>query len=463
MRSRLPVLGILLLAGGPVIMLLALTAPRMVMVASPVHAIVVGLTGAIAAIAATSFSVTAARRNDGRTVWLGTAFSVMALMLMIHALATPGALIGENGTVQLAGALNMPLGGLLLAGSGLPLWRRPQDARGLLRIQLLLASVLTALGVLALALGSQIRAMPAPAGSTARVLFVAGAIPLLLLAWRAARTFLLTRRPTDMIVTAGVIWLIGAEYGFLHFTMMNLAWWSAHLLELLGIAAIGIPAALDLRHAVGSRPLTGTLRAADLVANEEIFLGGRVRALLVRLGEKDPSTEGHTRRVAALAVELGERLGLPHSRLRQLALGGLLHDIGKLAVPHAVLSKPGRLSDQEFAQIRRHPALGRDLLTEIGGFPKGVLEMVEGHHERLDGGGYPNGAPGAQLAITTRILTVADVYDALTAERAYKEAWPAGRALALLEAESGTAFDGACVAALRAHIAAATTPGVQAA
>ena len=150
---------------------------------------------------------------------------------------------------------------------------------------------------------------------------------------------------------------------------------------------------------------------------------------MLRLAEKDGSTAGHTRRVATLAVQIGERLGLPADRLRLLALGGLLHDMGKLSVPDAILNKPGKLTDEEFDVIRRHPAWGRELLTELGGFPELVLELVESHHERLDGRGYPNGAEAAKLELEVRILTVADVYDALTADRVYREAWPAERAL----------------------------------
>jgi putative nucleotidyltransferase with HDIG domain len=175
--------------------------------------------------------------------------------------------------------------------------------------------------------------------------------------------------------------------------------------------------------------------------------------VLVRLGEKDPSTEGHTRRVATLAVAIGEHLGLAEGRLRQLAVGGLLHDVGKLSVPNEILNKPGRLTDDEFDEIRRHPGAGRELLTELGGFSPLVLDLVESHHERLDAGGYPNGVPAGDLDLEVRVLTVADVYDALTADRVCREAWPAERALALLDDETGRAFDPECVAALRAIVA----------
>ena len=144
---------------------------------------------------------------------------------------------------------------------------------------------------------------------------------------------------------------------------------------------------------------------------------------------------------------------MPESRLRLLALGGLLHDMGKLSVPDHILTKPGKLDDDEFAVIRRHPAWGRELLAELGGFPPLVLDLVESHHERLDGAGYPRGALAGTLPLEVRILTVADVYDALTADRVYREAWSPERAFGVLDADTGSAFDPACVAALRALLA----------
>ena len=184
------------------------------------------------------------------------------------------------------------------------------------------------------------------------------------------------------------------------------------------------------------------------MAAEEAFLGARVRAIMVRLAEKDSSTEEHTRRVATLAVEVGEALGLPAPRLRDLAIGGLLHDVGKLSVPTAILQKPGPLDDDEFGVIKRHPERGKELLAELGGFDDRVTHLVLDHHERLDGTGYPRGLVGADLDVETRILAVCDVYDALVSPRVYRGAWSSGRALALLREESGTAFDPRCVAAL---------------
>jgi hypothetical protein len=437
---------------------LAMTASPMVMVAPLVHVVVVTAAGVLAVAAAVAMSTIATRLNDGRAVLLGLAFSVMAVMLVIHALATPGALVGDNGLVQVAGALNVPIGGAIIAASGLPALRRPRGVRALLRVQIAALVVLAGAGAVLLARPRLLPVLPRPVSVESTLIAVAGAVSLGLLAWRAGRTFLLTRRRADLLVAIGIVWLAAAEYGLLRFGMvsdegmeygMPLAWWVAHALEVAGIGLVGIPAALDLRHGVASRPLLGDLRASELVENEEAFLGARVHALMRRLAAKDASTEGHTRRVATLAVQIGERLGLPAGRLRQLALGGLLHDMGKLSVPDAILNKPGKLGDDEFAVIRRHPSRGRELLTELGGFPALVLQLVERHHERLDGRGYPGGVGAQELELEVRILTVADVYDALTADRVYRQAWPSDRALALLDEETGSAFDATCVDALR--------------
>jgi HD-GYP domain-containing protein (c-di-GMP phosphodiesterase class II) len=451
-RANLPIAGLLAGAALAPAAALAITGTHMVMFVPGVHIIVVGVAGVVAGVCALLMSIVAARRRDARILCLGMAFAVNAVLLLVHALATPGVILPDNSVVAIAGGLNLPLTAWILAAAGLPALRREHRIGLLLRIEWAAIAGLATLGALALVFWRLAPDPPAAGSLSAQFVLVTGSIPLIMLAVRASRTYLLTRRHADLIVTAGLVWLIGAEYGLLNFAMMDAAWWAAHALEFSGVAMIGIPAALDLRHAVASRPLVGDLRAGDLVAHEDAFLGGQVRALLVSLGEKDPSTEGHTRRVATLAVAIGERLGLPQGRLRQLALGGLLHDVGKLSVPDHILNKPGRLTNEEFAEIRRHPGAGRALLTELGGFSRLVLELVESHHERLDAGGYPHGITAHELDVAVRILTVADVYDALTAKRVYRDAWPVKRALALLDEETGAAFDPKCVAALRTII-----------
>jgi putative nucleotidyltransferase with HDIG domain len=228
---------------------------------------------------------------------------------------------------------------------------------------------------------------------------------------------------------------------------MTLGFYAGHLLEIAAVAIVALPAAADIRRAGASRPLVGDLTGPELVASEEAYLGPRVRSLMLQLERRDESTEAHTRRVALLAAQVAEELRLPAAARRHLAVGGLLHDIGKLSVPLAILRKPGALSDEEFAAIRHHPREGRRLLDELGGFPEVVAGLVSDHHERLDGSGYPRGLRAEQLSVETRILAVCDVYDALVSDRVYRAAWTPERAFALLR-EEAAAYDQLVVAAL---------------
>jgi HD-GYP domain-containing protein (c-di-GMP phosphodiesterase class II) len=378
----------------------------------------------------------------------------MAALLAVHGFTSPGFLVDSNGVVAFSGAATLPVGGAVLALSALPGLRRPRDVRPLLWLQGALLTLIVALGAVGVLAPSLVPAVPEDGSPEAIALLVLGLAFFLALALRATRTFLLTRRQADFIVIVGIVLLAAALVPALTMGYKDFGWWAGHAFELVGVALVGGPAALDLHRGAQSRPLSGDLRGKELIEAADAFLGPAVHALLLRLAEKDAYTEGHTRRVALLAVEVGEELGLPPGRLRDLAIGGMLHDVGKLSVPNAILQKPGPLDDDEFAVIRRHPERGSELVRELGGFSGSVERLVRDHHERLDGGGYPHGCEGGALDMETRVLTVCDVYDALMSQRVYRAAWSHERAMRLLHDESGTAFDPACVQALERVLAA---------
>lgn len=159
---------------------------------------------------------------------------------------------------------------------------------------------------------------------------------------------------------------------------------------------------------------------------------------------KSHYTYGHSERVGRYAEAIAERLGFEPKRRRWVRRGALLHDLGKLGVSNTVLDKPERLNEREWHQIRRHPGLTEKILSRIG--PFGELARVAGaHHERLDGGGYPRGLSDDAIGLETRIITTADVFDALTAERPYRAAMPVERALAIMEDERGFGIDPDCL------------------
>ena len=176
-----------------------------------------------------------------------------------------------------------------------------------------------------------------------------------------------------------------------------------------------------------------------------------VKALEAALDARDQSAPGHCRRVAKLAVQLGNHMGLRLDDLIALEHGALLHDIGKLGVPDGVLMKPGPLDENEWDTMRQHPEIGCKVVGHID-FLQNALPIIRHHHERYDGAGYPDGLAGAQIPLLARIFAVIDAYDAQTHQRPYNTVLDLDQVLANLREASGTQFDPAIVDAFVAMI-----------
>ncbi len=172
---------------------------------------------------------------------------------------------------------------------------------------------------------------------------------------------------------------------------------------------------------------------------------GAVLAMSHMVESRDPYTAGHERRVGELATAIGAEMGMTGEELGALRLAGTIHDVGKIAVPAEILSKPGRLSTIEFQIIQAHPATGFDILADVD-FGSPVAEMVRQHHERLDGSGYPRGLQGEEIMTEARILAVADVIEAMSSHRPYRAALGMEAALAEIREHTGTKFDADVVA-----------------
>lgn len=161
---------------------------------------------------------------------------------------------------------------------------------------------------------------------------------------------------------------------------------------------------------------------------------------------KDPYTRGHSERVTAYALKIAEAMGIPQRDRDVMALAGRLHDVGKVSISSAILNKPGALTEEEYEAIQRHPVTGVDMTRFILTSDEAV-SLVKHHHERYDGKGYPEGLKGESIPLLTRILSVADAYDAMTTDRAYRRAFPHSLALNKLRDEAGRQFDPDVVAA----------------
>jgi len=173
-----------------------------------------------------------------------------------------------------------------------------------------------------------------------------------------------------------------------------------------------------------------------------------IEALALAIQAKDESTHDHLRRVQVYATEIARELGATEDEMKGLRAGALLHDIGKLAVPEYILSKPGRLTPEEFERIKIHPVVGAEILRRVR-FPYPVVPIVEAHHEKWDGTGYPHGLKGEEIPLGARILSAVDCLDALASDRHYRRAMPLEEAMDFIVSQSGTAFDARVVDVLK--------------
>lgn len=167
---------------------------------------------------------------------------------------------------------------------------------------------------------------------------------------------------------------------------------------------------------------------------------GSLTALSAAIEARDPYAKGHSSRVTVFAQAMARALRLDKERISVLRLGALLHDVGKLVVPSAVLLKRGPLTDEELGLMRRHPAAGARMLRSLGA-PETILPLVLHHHERWDGAGYPTGRRGDDIPLEARVLCIADSFDAMTSTRPYRTSWTPDEALEELERCAGTQFD----------------------
>jgi putative nucleotidyltransferase with HDIG domain len=250
--------------------------------------------------------------------------------------------------------------------------------------------------------------------------------------------------PTSFIVGAGgtTIWQMGLLFAVGTSVVFFTGWIVAQnltkpLIRLVGAARAVSAGDLTVRSGVHTTDEVGALANTFDAMTERLQRQhlSTIRALASAIDARDPYTAGHSARVGQLAAMLGAALGLPEAQLQHLEIGGYLHDIGKIGVRDAVLLKAGALTAEERELVERHPHVGLDILAPVRLTPE-VMEFVAGHHEMLDGSGYPRHRREGELGLIPRIASVADIYDALTTDRPYRAAMTSEEALKILRDEA---------------------------
>jgi HD-GYP domain-containing protein (c-di-GMP phosphodiesterase class II) len=435
------------------------------------HFIIVSFTSLLAGVIALVVAVAARRLRDARAFFLALCYACIGLVFGIHGLATPGVVLADPGiTVGLSAILSLFLGSvfLALASVQLPLGVMAWVARRQGVILLAVVAAIVAYGALALLTPSMVASTLAatsttfgttPAGSYGAITEYAMSpllyygvplisIGLLLFAARGyLRSFLLSGSRFQFALFVSIVLLAQAIVSMVVTPVWHASWWLYHGLMLASFLIT--LTALVLEYS-GGRGVAEALRRIGLretFAQLEGSYGPPILALLAALEAKDPYTRGHGDRVARVSVAIGEELKLPAAQLRLLAQAGVLHDVGKIAVPEEILNKPGKLTDAEFVVIKKHPGDGGTMVSTVATLRQ-IIAIVRAHHERFDGRGYPDGLEGEGIPLEARIIAVADVYDALTSYRSYRTPWPRERVLEEVRAGSGTHFDPAVAAAM---------------
>ncbi len=264
--------------------------------------------------------------------------------------------------------------------------------------------------------------------------------------------------PSDFIFGAGATTRtqVALLFGVAMAAVLGIGLYVAHrltrpILRLVRAARLVASGDLTARSGVRTSDEIGTLASSfdEMTRKLRRQNLATIKALASAIDARDPYTLGHSVRVAELAVTIGRHLGMDQKTLAQIEIGGYLHDIGKIGIRDAVLSKPGRLTPEERQIMEEHPSIGLSILESVD-LSEVALDFVGSHHERLDGSGYPHGLRDEQVSIIARIAAVADVYDAVTSERPYRGPMTAEEALALLRSQAESLLDPSVVEAMAA-------------
>lgn len=414
------------------------------------HFYIVSATALLAAAIASALLIGVESLRETRTLFLALGFIGLAIIFGTHGLSTPGFIVKAEGypygVVISAGLSEIVAAGFIFLSVLPEPWLPSHAIRRVAPWAIGFALVsLTAYAAITLVHPRALDVLPhgeqwdaVLAGTTMTLLGLA--------AWRYWRAYRLTRFPGQLAMVTALVLLAEAQVSMYFGDAWQFSWWIYHFLLLGAFLSLVAGWAIEAHRAQSLLLFSRALSLRDRLDAVDLADPATLDALEHAMAGKDQYTKDHMGRVARYAAAIADELGCDE-RTRQLAaVAGRIHDIGKIAVPDHILLKPGKLTTDEFTQMKHHAARGAAIARESKVLGD-VADVVRAHHERFAGGGYPDGLAGDAIPLAARIVAVADTFDALTSARVYRPERPLDQALAEIRRVSGTQLDPVCVEA----------------
>lgn len=410
------------------------------------HFYIVSIVAILSTIIAITVGVAGNRLRNIKITFLSLTFVSLAGMFSLHGLSTPHFILPETHLSPVAAQLSMLLATIWLWLSSLPSDHKIVES--LSRKQSILLPVwITIMGVFGVVSMYHPHIMDFLPIDLKPINWIITTVTMVLNIFTITRyyqTYRFSRFPLQISIVYSAGWFILAQFIMVTGEHWKLSWWIYHFLLLASmiIMLFGL-----VKQYAAKGTFLDALRA--LFTNDPFeritsSISPSVKALVMATEKKDLYTVGHTFRVTMYALKLGEELHVKPEELRALAQGTLVHDVGKISIPDAVLNKPGKLTSEERYVIEAHPVYGYEMCKGLG-FMKEELSIIRSHHEKWDGSGYPDKLKGEEIEFLARIVAVADVYDAITSVRSYRKAWTHEDAMEFLVSQKGIHFDPICV------------------
>jgi len=416
------------------------------------HFYIVSGTALLAAVVCAVLAGSARSLRETRLLFLVLAFLSIAAIFATHALSTPGYIHHDPyPSLGVSTWLSILVGGAFVALSAAELpgpvasWVRRSG--GLLAGLTVVALATYALSALFVAESEWLSWVPI---SNRNFQLALTAVSLGLLAfgvWRYLQAYFFARLPSHAAVVLALALLIDVQVSLTWGRVWHLSFWIYHASYAVAFIVLFAGWALEVARAGNVKVIAEALCMRDALAQLNRGRPAPLVELADAIEAKDAATLGHVSRVSSYALTIGRELGLPAWELRSLVLAAQMHDVGKIGTPDAILGKPGSLTDDEYAVVKEHAARGEEIASMVAVLQP-IKEVIRHHHERVDGGGYPDGLKAERIPLHSRIIAVADTFDALTSKRPYRDASAPPAAQAELRRIAGSQLDAVCVEAL---------------